>query len=157
MAFRNGTYALEGDGLEIPLVHDTLEGLRARGRGLGTDSTHFPNVASVLRAQEPIKLGMATRDYYDAPYHQWFNGVIGAIGSSTWTIAYQGGSTIVFTTEAEIRNAIDVCALPQWTKIMEHEKGSFQYLEDRLTNKCARPFWILVQRAAPNHRVAASV
>eukprot|EP00967_Tisochrysis_lutea_P085909 scaffold120820_cov39-Tisochrysis_lutea.AAC.1 len=87
----------------ILLVHDSLEGLRARGRGLGADSSHFPNVAAVLRAQEPIELGMATKDYYDAPYHQWFDGVVSAIdaSSSRWTITHTGGSTIVFTTEAK--------------------------------------------------------
>ena len=58
------TYLLEGDNLEILLVHDLLEGLRERGRSLGTNAAHFPNVAAILRSTEPIVAGLATLEYY---------------------------------------------------------------------------------------------
>eukprot|EP00967_Tisochrysis_lutea_P159030 scaffold327772_cov95-Tisochrysis_lutea.AAC.1 len=66
------TYTLEGDGLEILLVHDALEAIRERGCRLGNDSSTLPNVAALLRARQPIAIGTATLEYYEAPHHRFF-------------------------------------------------------------------------------------
>ena len=36
---------------------------------------------------------------------------------------------------------IDVCSLPQWTALVKKAKGAYDYLEDRLNNRCAAPYW----------------
>eukprot|EP00966_Prymnesium_polylepis_P306356 7079170-Prymnesium_polylepis.1 len=43
------TYRLEGDRLELLLVHRTIEALRAFGRTLGDDASDLPSVAALLR------------------------------------------------------------------------------------------------------------
>eukprot|EP00967_Tisochrysis_lutea_P141058 scaffold258560_cov43-Tisochrysis_lutea.AAC.1 len=135
------TYKLEGDGVEILLVHDAIELLRVRGRTLASQACHLPNVAAILRQEEPLRIGLATREYYDAPHHSWFHGSVTAVGNgAAWTITYADGSTLVINDESEMRNAIDVCALPAWKKAIGHVAGAFTYLEDRLTDNCARPY-----------------
>ena len=104
------TYKLEGDGLEILLVHDALESLRHRGRNLGTQASDLPNVAAILREATPLRVGLETCEYYEAPYHQWFTGTISAIANGAWTITYADNTTLVITDENEARRAIDVCA-----------------------------------------------
>eukprot|EP00967_Tisochrysis_lutea_P032208 scaffold38057_cov41-Tisochrysis_lutea.AAC.1 len=101
------TYKLEGDELEILLVHDALEGIRERGRRLGYEASDLPNAAAILRRDEPIVLGMDTNEYYDAPHHRWFQGKISAIRTSAWTISYIDGSSLVINDEQEVRRAID--------------------------------------------------
>lgn len=138
------TYRLEGDGLEILLVHDELEALRERGRMLGSNASTLPNVAAILRAKQPISIGLATIEYYGAPYHQYFKGKVSAIGanSNTWTITYADadGSSLLVADENEMRQAIDVCALPQWRELVDKVANSYKYLEDRLTDQCAAPY-----------------
>ena len=34
------TYKMEGDGLEVLLIYDALETIRAKGRTLGNDASH---------------------------------------------------------------------------------------------------------------------
>ena len=133
------TYKLEGDGLEILLVHDYLEELRERGRSIASDSSHLPNVAAILREVTPIKVGLATKEFYEAPYNQWFKGKVTAVGAGSWTISYSNQSTLVVTDENEMRRAIDVSALPQWPSLVKHVSGAYEYLEDRLNDNCAAP------------------
>ena len=101
----------------------------------------LPNLAAILRSNEPIRVGLATMEYFEAPHNQWFRGSFSAVGHSTWTISYADGSTLVMDNENEARSAIDVCALPQWRKLVAKVKSAFDYLEDRLTNQCATPYW----------------
>lgn len=143
------TYTLEGDGLEILLVHDALEAIRERGCRLGNDSSTLPNVAALLRARQPIAIGTATLEYYEAPHHRFFKGKVSAICSNSWTISYPDSSSLHITDENEIRRAIDVCQLPQWAEVVRRVKGAFNYLEDRLNDRCATP--LLLQRAASHH------
>lgn len=57
------TYRLEGDGLEILLVHETIEPLRAFGRSLGKDASDLPSVSALLRAKCVIAQGTCIREY----------------------------------------------------------------------------------------------
>lgn len=134
------TYKMEGDGLEILLIHDALEDLRLRGRMLGTEAAHLPNASAILRAKARITIGMATMEYYEAPHHTWFEGKILALGHNSWTIGYPDGSTLVVNTEREIRAAVDVRALPEWQPLLAQVNGAFTYLEARLTDNCAATY-----------------
>ena len=96
------TYKLEGDGdgLEILPVHDYLEELRERGRSIASDSSHLspPQCGShfkILREVAPIKVGLATKEFYEAPYNKWFKGKVTAVGAGSWTISYSNQSTLV--------------------------------------------------------------
>lgn len=96
-----------------------------------------------------IGVGTNTIEYYEAPYHKWYQGRISAIGRGAWTITYADGSTLVLHDEREIRNTVDVCSLPQWQTLVSKVKGAFEYLECRLTDKCAAPYCCKEQ-----HRIA---
>eukprot|EP00967_Tisochrysis_lutea_P138669 scaffold250651_cov32-Tisochrysis_lutea.AAC.2 len=54
------TYKLEGDGLEILLVYEALESIRERGRTMGKEASHLPNVSALLREQTQIVVGTKT-------------------------------------------------------------------------------------------------
>jgi len=60
--------------------------------------------------------------------------------AGTFAIAYADGSTLRVKGEQEMRAAIDVCALPMWLKLLEHVKGAYEYLENRLTDNCAATY-----------------
>ena len=51
------TYRLEGDGLELLLVHPTIEALRGFGATLGNDASDLPSVAALLRRNHTVTLG----------------------------------------------------------------------------------------------------
>jgi hypothetical protein len=57
------TYRLEGDGLDILLVHRTIEALRAFGANLGNDASDLPSVAALLRKSHTIAVGTEIREW----------------------------------------------------------------------------------------------
>jgi hypothetical protein len=70
------TYRLEGDGLELLLVHRILEELLSFGRRLGNDAASLPSVAALLRKKHKIALGTKLREWYPAPHSKWFEGTV---------------------------------------------------------------------------------
>uniref|UniRef100_A0A7S3TSE4 Uncharacterized protein n=1 Tax=Strombidinopsis acuminata TaxID=141414 RepID=A0A7S3TSE4_9SPIT len=134
------TYKLEGDRLEILLAYDAVEALRERGRMFGVEASTLPNVAALLRATQAITVGLATNEYYEDPYNDWFKGKVSAARADSWIIQYEGGASLTIDNENEMRNAIDVCALAEWPSITKKIEGAFQYLEDRFNNNCKTPY-----------------
>ena len=49
------TYDMEGDGLEILLIFDVIEKIRAKGRTLGDDAADLPNLAAIMRKKKAIE------------------------------------------------------------------------------------------------------
>ena len=64
------TYRLEGDRLELLLVHRTIEALRAFGRTLGDDASDLPSVAALLRKSHVIAKGTELYEWFEAPHSQ---------------------------------------------------------------------------------------
>eukprot|EP00967_Tisochrysis_lutea_P021904 scaffold24926_cov27-Tisochrysis_lutea.AAC.1 len=115
--------------------------MRGRRLSSGNEACDLPNTAAVLRAKQPLVVGLVTKEYYEAPYHRWFSGKLAAIRNDSWTIAYPNNNeSLVVKDENEIRVAIDVCALPEWPLHLAKVKGAFQYLESRLTDDCQAPY-----------------
>ena len=79
------TYKLEGDGLEVLLVHDALEEILSRESTLGMEAATMPNLASVVRAGHPLCVGVKTYEWFDAPYNSWYAGVLDSIRGSRYT------------------------------------------------------------------------
>eukprot|EP00967_Tisochrysis_lutea_P135780 scaffold241392_cov33-Tisochrysis_lutea.AAC.1 len=101
---------------------------------MGKDASTLPNVASVLRAEAKPAIGTKTLEYYEAPYHRWFRGVISKVPDAQnrgyWVIRYQDGDTLTVTDETEIRRAIDATCLPEWQALVAKVQGAFTYLEN---------------------------
>lgn len=142
------TYRLEGDGLEILLVHETIEPLRAFGRSLGKDASDLPSVSALLRAKCVIAQGTCIREYYGAPHNKWYTGTVtrlpvlparGVQAIPTYQVTYIDKSKIE-SDEIELRNTIDVLKFPEWDKAVASVQGCFKYLEKRLTNDCQTPY-----------------
>eukprot|EP00967_Tisochrysis_lutea_P134209 scaffold236692_cov41-Tisochrysis_lutea.AAC.2 len=68
------TYKLEGDGLEILLAFDAVEEIRSKYHTIGLEPNTMPNLAAILRASEPIVVGLKTYEWFDAPYNAWYAG-----------------------------------------------------------------------------------
>ena len=137
------TYRLEGDGLEVLLVHRTIEALRAFGANLGNDASDLPSVAALLRKSHTIAVGTEIREWYPAPHSQWFHGTVTRKATAArpkYQIKYvEDGNTIEYD-ELEVRNWIDVRKFPQWTTAVNAVKEAFVYLENRITDNCQTPY-----------------
>lgn len=136
------TYRLEGDGLELLLVHQTVEALRAFGRTLGNDSSDLPSVAALLRQRHTIARGTELYEWFEAPHSKWFTGNVSRMPTAaqpTYKITYSDGGTIEYE-EREVRNWIDVRKFPEWTTAVGAVSGAYRYLESRITNNCQSPY-----------------
>eukprot|EP00967_Tisochrysis_lutea_P151635 scaffold295409_cov22-Tisochrysis_lutea.AAC.1 len=67
----------------------------------------MPNLAAVLRAKQPIIVGLETYEWFDAPYNMWYEGKVDKIQGSNYSVKYADGSQLVIHTEAELRAIID--------------------------------------------------
>ena len=136
------TYRLEGDGLELLLVHQTIEVLRAFGATLGNDASDLPSVAALLRQRHKIDKGTTTYEWFEAPHSAWFTGRITRMptaAKATYQITYSDGGKIEYE-EREVRNWIDVRNFPEWKAAVAAVKEAYTYLENRITNNCQAPY-----------------
>eukprot|EP00966_Prymnesium_polylepis_P330431 7386086-Prymnesium_polylepis.1 len=136
------TYRLEGDGLELLLVHPTIEALRGFGATLGNDASDLPSVAALLRRDHKIKQGTEIYEWFEAPHSKWFKGKVTRMPSGarrTYQITYDDKTTIEYE-EREVRNWIDVRKFPEWRRAVDMVKEAYTYLENRITNNCQTPY-----------------
>lgn len=65
------TYELEGDGLELLLVYDRIERLRALGRSIASGAVGvLPNVDAVLRQSAQLKNGLQIKKVICVPFYR---------------------------------------------------------------------------------------
>ena len=62
-----------------------------------------------------------------------------AAAPDTFSVTYEDRTTIEVATQ-ELRNTIDIRALPEWTSSRAHLQKAFEYLESRLTDHCEAPY-----------------
>jgi hypothetical protein len=132
------TYRLEGDRLELLLVHQTIEGLRAFGATLGHAASDLPSVAALLRQRHVIAKGTEVYEWFEAPHNQWFHGKVTrmpTVQKPTYEVSYSDGTKIE-NTELELRNWIDVRNLPGWQAAVDSIKEAYTYIENRITDNC---------------------
>ena len=153
------TYQLEGDQLEILLVFDRLEALRALGRSVTAQADGvLPNVDAVLRFLMPLKKGVKVEKYFQG--HGIATGTLDKVETvhstlhadtevEAWTVKYTDGHTEDFEVE-ELRSGKDgpapthgdgkpvlaVRGMAERSAICDALAPGFKYLEDRLTGEC---------------------
>ena len=141
------TYRMEGDRLELLLIHHTIEELIQFGHNLGKDASDLPSVAALLR-NRAIDLNTKTREWFPAPHNKWFAGKVtrllittgaAARRKSTYKVTYSDGTSIE-QDEQELRNNIDVLEMPEWQTAVNVVKGAYDYLEQRITDDCQVPY-----------------
>lgn len=140
------TYALEGDRLEILLVHRRVEELLALGRSLTANQEGIlPNVDAVLRAVTPLQNGLTISKAF--PGHGTFQASI--ISSEkvistlypgqerlAYRVRYPSDGTEEDLEEEEIRPLIYTLSMPQRKAMADALAKGFAYLESRITGTC---------------------
>ena len=150
------TYALEGDRLEVLLVYERIEALRALGRSISAkEDGILPNVDAVLRGKMVLKKGVKMEKHYDG--HGKAVGTLDKkekVGSTlypgqereAWLVRFADGTVEHFEDE-ELRSGKDgpvpngqdgkpvliVRDLAERKSICDALKPGFDYLEARLT------------------------
>lgn len=143
--FCETTYWLEGDRLEILVVWDEIEAIRAKGRLLEANTSNMmPNVAALLRGRVTLKLGAATYDFFGEPYNKWHSGKVSKMPTAAnpeYVVTYDDGTKMTFD-EVELRNCLDIRVFPEWDIARDSLANAFKYLEDRLTDAASveRPY-----------------
>eukprot|EP00967_Tisochrysis_lutea_P155096 scaffold309665_cov39-Tisochrysis_lutea.AAC.1 len=118
-----------------------LEAIVEKGRHLGKDAAHLPNLAALLRAKKKIQIGLPILEWYEAPYNAWFSGKVSRVSNNKWQVKYDADDSVSEITDINVlRNMIDVLKLPQWQENVAKVKVGFEYLEKRLTDQCASPY-----------------
>lgn len=138
------TAELEGDRLELLLVHDRIQKLRALGRGIKSgDDGLLPNVDALLRAQAKIVKGTKISKVW--PGLGTFDGVVSEgpfdVNSTLYPgkvrpgfkVHYPSDQTSEDLEEDEIRSVLNVNDLPQRKALIERINPVFDYLEMRIT------------------------
>lgn len=145
----NATYRLEGDRLELLLVHRTIESLRTFGIHLGHDPADLPSVAALIRQSATLEVGMKTREWYPAPHSKWFDGELkrlpittGAARNrkDTYLVHYGADDSEIELKEDEVRSIIVITSTAQWEDAVACVKEAYAYLERRITDDCAEPY-----------------
>lgn len=142
------TYELEGDRLELLLVYDRIEALRAFGETLRKSDGHhgvLPNLGACLQAQAKLKNGLVISKYFTG-IGQCEAEVIGSrmVDSTLYPGQKQRAYRVRYSVddqeqefeEHELRPLIKVSHLPQWRAILQKLIASFDYLESRITGTC---------------------
>ena len=153
------TYELEGDRLEILLVYDRIEALRALGRSISQDEDGvLPNVDAVLRQQMQLKKGVKIEKHFHN--HGVAEGTLDKkekVDSTlyhgeerdAWLVKYADGHQEHYE-EEELRSGkygpvpsgedgkpvLIVRNLPERTAICAALAPGFAYLEARITGTC---------------------
>ena len=142
------TYRMEGDRLELLLVHRTVEELRQFGKSLGKDASNLPSVTALLR-NGPITLGTETLEWFPPPHSRWYHGQVtrlpittGAMRyrTDTYKVTYVEDGTTIEQAEQELRNNMNVLNMPEWHAAVNIVQGAYDYLEQRITDDCQVPY-----------------
>jgi len=157
------TYDLEGDRLEVLVVHDRVEALLTKGRSFN-DQKSLPNTAAVLRARVNLKDPKAAEGvefrwhWYEADVDDkddigWWEGTVikkapgrGGLCVIKFTKGPKanskvGGEMIIkLSEEATFRGNIIAHKLPAWAGAVAKLQPAFDYIENRLTNNCNVPY-----------------
>lgn len=141
------TMELEGDRLELLLVHDRVEKLRSLGRSIRNgDDGALPNVDALLRSMAKIEKG--TKILKPWPGLGTFAGVVNegpfTVNSTLYPgkerpgfkVYYPSDKTSEDLEEDEIRSVLDIRGLPERATIIERLNPVFDYLESRITGNC---------------------
>lgn len=153
--FQTTTYTLEGDGLCILLAYDMVEDLRKFGRSLSVQ-TSLPNTAALLRSRAELVDGVKFCQYWsevDAPGKSgWYEGQI--IGKKPGhghlcCVRYSNGEEmwIKKSEEHAFRGSILAHELPEWKEVVAKVQPPFDYIDNRLTDKCDSPYHMELQHS----------
>lgn len=145
------TYELEGDRLELLLVHHRIEELRALGRSITTNQAAavLPNLDAALRSSVKLEMGVKVSKFFEG--FGFCEGKIVSIGTfnstlypgqirRAYTIKYISDGTTEDLEEEEIRPLIVVNDLPARAGVISGLMPAFEYLERRLTDQCDEPY-----------------
>lgn len=146
------TYELEGDRLEILLVYDRIEALRAFGRSLtseGAGKGLLPNVDAVLRSSAKLEVGMEVEKMFSG--FGVFRGQIIAVETvvstlnpgqerTGFTVNYPYDDTQDDFEEEEIRPLLYTMEMEERKKIIQAIAPAFEYLESRVSGTCDQQF-----------------
>lgn len=141
------TYELEGDRLELLLVHQRIEELRAFGRSLVADegATVLPNLDAALRSS--VKLGVGSKVCKFFQGYGFCDGKVVKTDMCDSTL-YPGQERNVYVVkyasdgsqedleEEEIRPLLVVKDMPARTGVVAGLIPAFEYLERRLRGEC---------------------
>lgn len=146
------TYELEGDRLEILLVYQRIEELRAFGRALKVNqaATILPNLDGALRASVKLATGTKMSKFFHG-FGQCAGKIISTVGmvDSTlypgqerpaYTVKYDSDGATEDLEEEEIRPLVSVKDMPQRASIVAGLIKAFDYLERRITDECDEPY-----------------
>lgn len=141
------TYELEGDRLEILLVHQRIEKLRALGRAMQSGADVIPNVDAILRHEMKLVNGVKMSKFFEG--HGMCEGKIISKRQGVASDLYPGQTCAVYQVkystdgqvqefeEVEIRQLLVVKHLPERQEILDSLQNAFEYLEERITGACA--------------------
>lgn len=139
------TYRLEGNRLELLLVHEDIEAVREKGYALAASdkASAMPNTAAVLRKRTTLRVGTPIYEWFGPPYSKYFKGKVTKIPTAaapnTYTVTYEDRNTIEVGTE-ELRSTVDIRDQDGWKSSRAHLTAAFTYLENRLTDNCDAPY-----------------
>ena len=158
------TYELEGDRLELLLVHQRVEALRARGRAIASKADGaLPNIDAVLRRIMTLKKGVKMEKYFHgygvcsgklAKMEKVNSTLYNGQERDAWLVKYEDDSEEHFE-EEELRSGkvgpapadgkdgkpvLVLRGLPERDAICDALAPGFSYLEDRLTGRCDAPY-----------------
>lgn len=146
------TYELEGDRLELLLVHHRVEELRALGRSIMSDqggATVLPNLDAALRESVKLEVGVKVSKFFEN--FGYCEGKVVSTGTfdstlypgqtrRAYTVKYASDGTTEDLEEEEIRPLLVVKDLPARASVIAGLVPAFQYLERRLTDECEEPY-----------------
>jgi hypothetical protein len=142
------TYELEGDRLEMLLVFDRVERLRAMGRSLSDPQQRgqglLANVDAVLRRCAKLEVGLVLEKMFAG--HGFFRGrvVIELIDSTLqpgeevtgYKVHYPDDNTHEDLEEVELRSVIYTLDMAERQRIIDCLVPAFEYLESRVLGTC---------------------
>lgn len=134
------TYELEGDGLELLLVHNRIEAIRHLGQMCRDGSAVLPNVDAVLRHSISIGPGVKIVKFFAG--HGMCEGVVRSSDMvdstlypgqerAAFKVVYAVDGTAEDLEEEEIRPLIVLKGMPERAQIIDVLNEAFNYLSRR--------------------------
>ena len=152
------TYLMEGSGLEVLRAHEMMERVRRFGGALHEQSS-MPHVADVLRTQVKLSAGLNFRQHWteeQAPGKSgWWEGKTISKNpghGNVVAVRYTNGDEMLIKKgeEAEFRKSLIAHHLPGWAQAVSLVMPMFDYINNRLTNQCDRPYHCSAQHECLN-------
>lgn len=141
------TYELEGDRLEVLLVYDRVERLRALGRSLANHNGQgvLPHVDAVLRSCAKLGVGVEIEKKWEG--HGFFRGKVVAVEmidstiregeeATGYKVCYPADKTFEHLEEEEIRPLVYTLDMEARKQVVAELLPAFNYLESRLLGTC---------------------